>query len=571
MDLDESIIVEHVIATHACSGGINFNSKFVLDYVEKALNNTDLGETQQDSLNTQLELIHEDFSYQIRQLSSEISFKSLNEIDDHRSTICLLEKLSAYTWEAKVVMMLAAFAGIYGNKLNILSQQSYRNRLAIFKQTLCPTPSYNNIEKLVNDDSIKLMLNLAKCVADLYQLSSSSPPQSLILANYWITRNVLHYAHQILSFEPKNEVTEESTLIDKTKSILSVCYQLLDDEAIFYGCKIIGHRISRFENRGLLLMITSSTNVSEIIFLANELRLNRYVRTIWIPIVDYPDMWSNENSDWNLKLFDCCYRADPLEKIAPQFIRFVLKTCFPAFQIGGDPIIISLDNRGRLVHFNAFHMMMTWGNNELDAPKVIGGANLSALLLQNMKQMILYAGANYVIDDIDNRINIFVNDFSRRIINWTDDINSEMNRSVRSYNYTSSKEKALWNAETWSVNLVAHPFPFSAIIREWSDKGECIFLYGGNNIKCVEEFAMKIKEISSKIQLEMKLAYVGKSMKVKSVVENISDYVHDTSNSRRFWLRLGSVLVSRINYLNEIGIDERGDNITTGLKKIASL
>ncbi|XP_019180284.1 PREDICTED: protein SIEVE ELEMENT OCCLUSION B-like [Ipomoea nil] len=314
-------------------------------------------------------------------------------------------------------------------------------------------------------------------------------------------------------------------------------------------------------------MITSSTNVSDIIFLANQLRKNKYVRTIWIPIVDYPNMWSNENSDWNLKLFDCCYRVDPLEKIAPQFIRFVLKTYFPPFQIGGEPFVISLDNRGRLVHFNAFHMMMTWGSNELDVPSVTDGSDLYLSLLQDMKKMILRAGVNYVIDDIDNKINIFAEDFYRRISNWTRDINSEMSRSVRSYNYTSSKEKALWNAETWSVNLVIYPSRFSKI-RGWSEQGECIFLYGGNNIKCVEEFATKIKEISSKIQLEMKLAYVGKSIKVKSVVENISDYVHKSRDSRSFWLRLRSVLVSRINYLNEIGIDERGDNIAKGLKKL---
>lgn len=92
-------------------------------------------------------------------------------------------------------------------------------------------------------------------------------------------------------------------------------------------------------------------------------------------------------------------------------------------------------------------------------------------------------------------------------------------------------------------------------------------MYGGDDAKCLEQFVSKVNEVKSKTQLNIKLAYIGKSKKVKSMVEKISDYALISSGEYWwFWKRLQSMFLSRINYLKEIEQDEGGDKIVRELQ-----
>nr|GLL36124.1 protein SIEVE ELEMENT OCCLUSION B-like [Ipomoea trifida] len=210
---DDDAIADQVKATHHPDaygyGATNLNANFVLSYAENILNFNHLvsGEVEKDMLMPQKH-IHKELSYQMLQLSFEVVFKCLNNIDCHSATIHLLSMLSTYPWDTKVVMMLGAFSLICGHYFTTVSQRHCRrkklaNMLASFKENLIANAPSCHIEKLVgdNDSIIKFIIDLVKCVSELNQPPSFSPPQPLLLATYWITRSILTCSQRILCVE----------------------------------------------------------------------------------------------------------------------------------------------------------------------------------------------------------------------------------------------------------------------------------------------------------------------------------------------------------------------------------
>nr|GMC47022.1 protein SIEVE ELEMENT OCCLUSION B-like [Ipomoea batatas]GMD04328.1 protein SIEVE ELEMENT OCCLUSION B-like [Ipomoea batatas] len=326
------------------------------------------------------------------------------------------------------------------------------------------------------------------------------------------------------------------------------------------------------------MIIVSDTNLSEVAFLYHHLsKFDIIPWTILIPIIDYPhQVWSDarmpslvSKGSLRLKLLR------PFKRITPQFIRFVKERCVPSFQSGGEPIVISLDSRGRLVHTNALHMILTWRGALAYDMTVGSGNNIISLLQKELTEMTSDVGS--VIDDIEEKKRDLVNHIRKTIDDWRDDINMRIKDSDSSYNYTSKNEEMLWDKETWNLKLLSNdkvnftrPYNIDPWIAEWTAREYDIFFCGGNDVKCIQEFASKVKDITSEIQLDIKFAYIGNNKKAKSLVKNISGYALSSNNAEYlwFWTRLRSAFLSRINYLNKTGRIEDEDKIFLGLQKL---
>nr|GME03256.1 protein SIEVE ELEMENT OCCLUSION B-like [Ipomoea batatas] len=245
---------------------------------------------------------------------------------------------------------------------------------------------------------------------------------------------------------------------------------------------------------------------------------------------------------------------DPYKRVTPQFIRFVKERCVPSFQSGGEPVVISLDSRGRLVHTNALHMILTWRGYLASDTLIVGsGNNIISLLEKELTEMTLGVGS--VIDDIEERKCDLVNRIRNIIDDWKNDINMRIKDSDYSYTYTSKNEEMLWDKETWNLKLLGNhkvlPRPISVNYD-------------------IDKFATKVKEVNSEIQLDIKFAYIGNNKKAKSLVKDISGYALSSNNAEYlwFWTRLRSAFLSRINCLNKIGRIEDDDTIFLGLQKL---
>ncbi|XP_031127722.1 protein SIEVE ELEMENT OCCLUSION B-like [Ipomoea triloba] len=626
--IDENSLMELVCATHNPDDGINFNANVVLSAIEKILNfekATDKEATKE--MLQEFDLNYRELSLKIQHICFELTFKSLSIIDGHLTTICLLSTLSAYSWEAKMVLMLAAFS-ICNGKLNIFSQLHYTKglakQLAIVMQITNSTTS--NAPNPI-DDLIKCAMDLTKCIVEINQSSSYSLSQSVIsalpMASYWIGRSIACIVAHCACFPLINiKFQSEMNIITvEIKDILSSCYpaletkkaeesykalksalfhnssnklevlklvlNVIDESEIslsrrFYEAKIrlqldteFGLNFFDDENAKVALLLTSGLDISnERIQFLNNFYLDSMSTPfiLWIPIVDDHFLWSTKQYKEFRDKMQFAMMDDPHKRIARSFTRFVKENLLPHFQIGEESILISLDQQGRIIHTNAMHMIQTWSPDYIEDRKlkVQGRNNIIPFIKKEMKERS--QGLDSLIFDIDEQISLLAREVDDKIDAWTNQINNRINELREHSNmYTSERENALWKKEKdWSLRLVVGEMDNE--VTSWIEKERCIFLYGGNDIKWVREFTSKVHEVTLNTESDIELIYVGKNEKVRASIdeEHPSYFLESPYHAWRFWTRLQSALLSRINYLNAANChgDECDDEIAQGFKKL---
>ncbi|XP_019199838.1 PREDICTED: protein SIEVE ELEMENT OCCLUSION B-like [Ipomoea nil] len=599
IDTEEAIIMEHVKATHNPRGEMDVDASSILDFVDDIFNSDTIPlKATQDKL-TLKEYIQNEISSHVLQLSLMVACSCLNNVDSHSIAICLLTTLSVYPWHTKAVMMLTSFAIIYG-KFKVVSQSRQRRELA-YNLALSKQMSSSN-PKYLEDNSIKSALDLVKLMVEL---KHSSP---MIVANYWIARFVVAYTRLcILDPESQIQLSEQSKLSTKIKEIMASSHSLLEakraeenyqallhafdnssdilevlklifdvkndeDEVILHlkwllekldrgivQKKISPCRLDLFRGKEVLLLISSGRHFPSYVYNAP-----RGVQMIWVPITKVEKMGLQIIHNYVHLLGSVMIRHKPVAQV---FRRFLEDKCFPIFQVGGDPIVISLDKRGRLVHYNALHMILTWRYQLYEETTM--NHDLLPSLENELRERTL--GADRVIGDIDKQIHDFASQVRKNINNWVNDIKDKMRSSFRSYNYTSEREQTLNGKESWSFKLVvSYDIFYGSKLDEWVADEEYIFLCGGNNNKQVQEFILRIQEICSKIQMNWRIIYIGRSEKTlfDDEVRRMCDSTIEKYSIKRFWTRLQSMASSRIQYLFKMGLDEGSDEIMQGVKNL---
>nr|GME07655.1 protein SIEVE ELEMENT OCCLUSION B-like [Ipomoea batatas] len=248
------------------------------------------------------------------------------------------------------------------------------------------------------------------------------------------------------------------------------------------------------------------------------------------------------------------------KSVAPRFVRFVKEKFFPEFQIGGEPIIVSLDHNGRMVHRNAMHMVLMRG---LDICQRMSGGIKTGDSIIPLLQKVLTERVSTVRDlvpDIDRKMSEVTNKVDGIINDWFRDIEKQIQNPVDSNIFTSKKEKDLWKIDTWCTKLVAD---FSYPIPMWVEKNRCIFLIGGHDIQWVKTFESKVMLANQfNPQSKIKMLYVGSNMKVASMIDG------RPFRSWLSWARLRSIFESRIKFVEETHGDEECDEILRSVKKL---
>ncbi|XP_031120375.1 protein SIEVE ELEMENT OCCLUSION B-like [Ipomoea triloba] len=443
-----------------------------------------------------------------------IASEWLSNIDGHLITICLLSKLSSYPWEAKLVLMLIAFSISYG-KLNIISRLGYKKGLT--KQltfvTQATNPTATSYKQNPFNDSIKHALDLTRCIVELKQSASYSLPQPVIsampIASYWIGRSVVTnatYCPGLLTAGVKFQ-NEQDVITTKIKGILATCCPALEEKREEESYKALQHAllnnsstnvevlklilnvnddnkdvyIRRGERREktklkffklrrmLLILITSGHDISEErIWVLNSFYSAASLEMLWIPIVDDHEAWTNEQFENLVVKMRFLSMDDPRKQIAQRFIRFVDQNFSSTFHIGKEPVIISLDKQGKIIHSNAMHMMLIWD------PRNIEG--------QSMR-----------IQQRDNIIPFIEKEMKERTQALLTYCAFILIQKSTSSMYTSEREITLWQKEkAWSLGLLLGNI--DDIIKSWIIQENHIFLYGGNDAKWVLEFTSKVME-----------------------------------------------------------------------------
>ncbi|XP_019154000.1 PREDICTED: protein SIEVE ELEMENT OCCLUSION B-like isoform X2 [Ipomoea nil] len=639
--IDESSILREQVLSTDNHDGRHFNTNFILSDAEKILR-LGMGTTEEvtvEKLNQVVELnnIYEQLSYHIRQVSieivSDLNAKTANQ--QHSTTIGVLRKLCWYSWEDKMVLMLAGFSIIYGEYILLDSRLckggSKLGGLAkklesLTQNNLAETlPSYT--QKVIVD-CLSYVLELTKCVVELKPCPYYSPPPSVILAlpmaTYWIATTLINVSAACVCgahFKVhQNELVELTALIFKTRATFSPelakkkaeeSFQILrhawyhnsfsnrvelfrlifnvknDYEGIFERHNfLLGLNYWR-NDQSVLLLITSGFDISnEQIDFLNWFFDNSSPYIIWIPIMSYNAAWTTEDEHHFEKVKERMYNLrllnDPQKRLLPQFIRFVKKELFPKCKMrwGEDAILVSIDLKGRIVHLNVVHMILTW------APHYIQKNTIGVQRLYNIIPWVTKevkegtSGVNRVVPEIDEMINDFLSEIGGKINAWADLVDRRIRKVLaQSTPYHNDREKDLWQQETtWSLHLLAPKFesyqPIGELIIDWIQEEKYIFLYGGNDMKWVQEFTSKVREVGSKTQLNIELVYVGRNKKIRGIIDKkrmSHSPLHNSASVWWFWTRLRSMFLSRIHYLDVTNCpvkDYNNDEILQGLKKL---
>lgn len=144
----------------------------------------------------------------------QISYKTLNGVDAHSTTIAIFDMLTIYKWDVKIVLALAAFALTYG-EFWLLAQIHDTNQLAksmailkllpsIMEHGSSLKPRFDTLNDLVNN-----ILEVTKCVIEFHDLPAQYITQDISayttaynyipVASYWATRSIVACAAQITS------------------------------------------------------------------------------------------------------------------------------------------------------------------------------------------------------------------------------------------------------------------------------------------------------------------------------------------------------------------------------------
>ncbi|KAI4317948.1 hypothetical protein L6164_025769 [Bauhinia variegata] len=115
----------------------------------------------------------------LKNISSEISCKTPGDVTAHRVTVAILQKLKEYSWDAKAVLTLAAFAQEYG-EFSLLAQLQSTNTLAKSVAILNKVPALTKpaaVQKHRNaiielNNLVKVTLQVIEAIFELEKLTT---------------------------------------------------------------------------------------------------------------------------------------------------------------------------------------------------------------------------------------------------------------------------------------------------------------------------------------------------------------------------------------------------------------
>lgn len=517
--------------------------------------------------------------------------------DAHSSAISILEMLGNYSWDAKVVIALAAFAVTYG-ELWLVMLLSDSNPLARSVAVLKQTPEISEIKGVLKaqfaplNELIKVMVDVAKSLMEFRMLPSKyiSPEDAplatsvnqVALATYWTVRSVVAAGAQIATnfglggTTSATEAWDLSSLAHKEKSLhdhlvqrLHLCYEFIEEkkrEEAFNNLVLLFKTSHKDIVRVLKPLIYAKDDIKPLVQISTKKRVGNILtpviefiqdpfhqhhqhevkqvhvdvlrgktvllfisdldvieeelivldkmykeakkgkngleyEIVWLPIVDRNVTWTKEHEtkfkglQYKMPWYTL-YHPSLLDVSSIRFIKEV-------WGFAKKPMLVSLDQFGKVVSDNALHMILIWGN--------------------------------------------------------------------LAYPFTTTKEEDLWKRQTWRLDFVMdaiHPeFP------KWMSQGDThVCLFGGEDIEWIRKFATSMKEHSTKAGIKIELVYVGKhnaKVAVKKIMEviNLERLAHtlpDLTQVWYFWTRLESMLYSKMHHGKNVDND-------TIIKEVMSL
>ncbi|CAI0456600.1 unnamed protein product [Linum tenue] len=527
---DDSVMMKQVQATHAPDGR-EVDVAPLLHLVEDILNRATLqveppllagqahAEMEEKNHQISYSIVLDALSYVIDRISCEIAYKALGGADAHGTTMTILETLTSFQWDAKLVMTLAAFALHYGEfwlLAQIYSSNQLAKSMAILKQL--PTilehsgplkPRFDALNKL-----IKNILEVTRSVVKFKELppsyiSQDVPALSAAMAHvpaavYWTVRAIVACANQItllttMGHEYALTTTESwelSTLEHKLTNIhehmrkeLATCHQHIDEKRSLEEYKML---VDMFEMihidnmKVLKSLIYSKDDMQPLVDGSTKRRVTLEVlrrKNVLLLISDL-----NISHD-ELSILEQIYNESRIHttRLDSQYEVIWIPVV--------DPSIVWTEAMHK--QFETLQSTMPWYT--VSHPSVIE------------KAVVRYIREKW---HFRNKAILVVLDPQGRVVS-PNAIHMMWIWGSNAFPFTSLREESLWREEAWRLELLVNGI--DPMILNWIKDGKYIFLYGGDDVEWVRKFTNTARAVAVASRIPLEMAYVGKSTKKELV------------------------------------------------------
>ncbi|KAI4317946.1 hypothetical protein L6164_025767 [Bauhinia variegata] len=349
----------------------------------------------------------------LKQISSELSCKPPGEEVAHKTTLAILNKLSSYSWDAKAVLTLAAFALEYGEfwlltqlqptdllakSLAVLKRvplltkpvalQKYRQAIAEFnsliKSTLQVIELLFELEKLTVYDTKHVaaltpaieqipidvywaIITVAAIATQIDALTTDSEHkqdlshfgQKINITLSKLRKQITLSKQQIAEFEYYRKLR----LLFQTPTEIMEVFKLLvfpvdAPQELFDGSSKTTVNIDVLKKKNLYLFISTLDITDEEIAVLrpvyDHIKTNNEYNIVWIPIVE-------EWNDTLGKKFEFLKAKMPWYVVQHFGSIAGFKFIKEEWQFKKKPMVVVLNPQAKIQHTNAFHLIQVWG------------------------------------------------------------------------------------------------------------------------------------------------------------------------------------------------------------------
>ncbi|XP_047336663.1 protein SIEVE ELEMENT OCCLUSION B-like isoform X2 [Impatiens glandulifera] len=561
---DENVMVKDVEETHS-HDAISIEVRPLLEVVEDIFSFSHLT-NQQGILTGKSEVernrrgfnnIPDELSHTIERISCEIAqIQCGRGGDGHGAALPLFKMLAMYTWDAKLVLTLAAFALSYG-EFWLLAQTYLSNPLAksmailkkvpiLIERSSGPGPKqrYDAIGRV-----IKAMLDVTRLIVEFYDLptmyiSSDQPSRAAVMAMiptaaYRCIRGVITCVAQIIHLSSSQDYGYSSmgwdplhNVAQSIESILSYLQKEMDvlrriiadkwEDKTFEAIVHIVYGMVHVDNMKVLSALIPAKDPEPLLEVATKRPASlEYLKhkNVLLLISDL-DMSVDE-----LSVLEQIYHDSKQHAYEVVWIPVV------------DP---SLQNsETTLRKFNNLQSSMLWYS--LRHPTMIDRP-----VIRFLKEIWgFHVKPTMVVLDTQGKV-LSTNAIPMMLI-W----------GSTAFPFTSQKEKELWRGETWKLELLIDGI--EPTVLEWIRDKKYIFLYGGEDIKWIREFTTEARKVSAATGIQIEMVYAGNSHG-REKMRNVMNIINRDKLSHCwteamvwfFWTRLESMLLSRLQIDKEI-------------------
>ncbi|XP_050239507.1 protein SIEVE ELEMENT OCCLUSION B-like isoform X1 [Quercus robur] len=422
LTMSDEQIMNHIYATHVHADDDNFDEDSLFAIVENILKHaTVVADNVMLGTHGHPENIHEKAPKvgftpplcMLRHLSSLMTCKSPGEEFAHKTTLSILNNLSNYSWDSKAVLTLAAFAMEYGD-FWLLTQLHSSDQLAkpigILKRvpTILSRPGLQKHKKamLELNNLVKVTLEVIQCMFELEKLSiygtKDVPELSIAMDRipidvYWAIITIAACMTQMCCIINDEDRTQDlspfAQKVNYTLNLLRMqitrCRQQIEIieayrklskllqtpteimevfKALIFGKDNVQPLIDGSTNRVVTIDVLKKKNVlfyisalditiDDILILKpiyDGIRKEDQYKIVWIPIVE---QWTDELR----KKFEMLRSKMPwyiVQYFSPVVgIKFIKEE----WNFKNKPILVVMNQQGKVQHPNALHMIRVWG------------------------------------------------------------------------------------------------------------------------------------------------------------------------------------------------------------------